>query len=132
MILVDTSVLLDILQDDPVWAAWSIAALRIGRAQDNLAINDIVFAELSARYDHLGEVEEALDTLELPLQAIPRQALFLSGKAFQRYRSRGGSKNSVLGDFFVGAHALVEGARLLTRDVRNVRSYFPDVTLISP
>jgi predicted nucleic acid-binding protein len=132
VILVDTSVLLDILQDDPVWSAWSIAALRIGRAQDNLAINDVVFAELSARYDHLGEVEEALDTLELPLQAIPKQALFLSGKAFQRYRSRGGSKNSVLADFFIGAHALVEGARLLTRDVRTVRSYFPDVTLIAP
>jgi predicted nucleic acid-binding protein len=132
MILVDTSVLLDILQNDPVWATWSIAALNIGRGQGEVAINGIVFAELSGRYDRVEDVEAVISTLKLNVRAIPHEALFLSGRAFRRYRAQGGSRNSVLSDFFIGAHAAVEDARLLTRDVRNVRSYFPDVMLITP
>lgn len=132
MILVDTSVLLDILQNDPVWASWSITALAIGQARDDVVINDVVFAELSARYDRLDQVEDAANTLRLVFQSIPRRALFLSGKAFQRYRTHGGRKNSVLPDFFVGAHAAVENASVLTRDVRHIRTYFPSVTLITP
>ena len=132
MILVDTSVLLDILQNDPVWAPWSIAALSIGHGQGEVAINDIVFAELSSRYDRIEDVDDALNTLQVTIRAVPREALFLSGKAFRRYRAQGGAKSSVLPDFFIGAHASVEDIRLLTRDARKVRSYFPDVMLITP
>jgi hypothetical protein len=44
----------------------------------------------------------------------------------------GGTKTNVLSDFFIGAHAAVARATLLTRDVKRVRPYFPTVTLISP
>ena len=63
---------------------------------------------------------------------IPRAALFLAGKAFQNYRSRGGTRTGVLPDFFIGAHAVAEKLSLLTRDVRGYRSYFPTIALITP
>ena len=38
----------------------------------------------------------------------------------------------MLPDFFIGAHAVVAGMSLLTRDTRRYRSYFPTVVLITP
>ncbi len=50
MILVDTNVLVDVVTDDPLWAEWSERQLTLAAARDDLAINDIVYAELSVRY----------------------------------------------------------------------------------
>lgn len=132
MILVDTSVLLDVLQNDARWADWSEAALESAAARDALAINDIVYAELSTRYDGIERLDSALAAMNLVQAHIPRPALFLAGKAYLRYRRRGGTNTGVLSDFFVGAHAAVAGAALLTRDTGRVRSHFPTVSLISP
>ena len=63
---------------------------------------------------------------------MPRRALFLVGKAFLQYRRLGGARSGVLPDFFIGAHAAVEGRSLLTRNARHYRSYFPGVRLITP
>jgi predicted nucleic acid-binding protein len=65
-------------------------------------------------------------------EAIPYEAAFLAGKAFQIYRRRGGTKRSPLPDFFIGAHAAVARYRLLTRDVGRYRSYYPKLRLIAP
>ena len=132
MILVDTSVLLDVLQNDPVWGAWSFEALRLARSQDVLAINDIIFAELCARYDRIEDVDAVVNLLGLTLQQIPRPALFLAGKAFALYRSRGGARTGVLSDFFISAHAAIAGATLLTRDAARVGAYFPTVEFRAP
>lgn len=132
MIFVDTSVLLDVLQDDPKWADWSESALKTAAARDTLAINDVIYAELSTRYSRLETLDAAVAALELKHEPLPRAALFLAGKAFLRYRARGGAKTGVLSDFFIGAHAAVEKAPLLTRDLARVRAYFPGVTLIAP
>jgi hypothetical protein len=132
VILVDTSVLLDVLQDDPEWAEWSQTALEDAAARDRLAINDIVYAELSTRYARFEALDAALAAMALSHPAIPRPALFLAGKAFLRYRARGGTRTGVLADFFVGAHAAVEGAALVTRDTARIRTYFPSVHLIAP
>jgi hypothetical protein len=80
----------------------------------------------------MEEVDAALALAGITLVEIPRAALFLAGKAFQNYRGRGGTKTGVLPDFFIGAHAVVEGLTLLTRDARRHRSYFPMITLITP
>jgi predicted nucleic acid-binding protein len=132
MILIDTSVLIDILHDDPHWAAWSAAAFESAVASDDVAIDDIVYAELSAGFGALGDLDGALATLRIPVARLPRGALFLVGQAFKRYRRASGSKSSVLSDFFIGAHAAVEGAALLTRDPRRIRNHFPTVRLIEP
>jgi predicted nucleic acid-binding protein len=132
MLLVDTNVLVDVFQDDPAWADWSIGQLQRQARIHELAINGIVYAELSAAFERYEELDDAISTLGLVLLDIPRPALFLAGKAFVRYRQAGGAKSSVLPDFLVGAHAAVERMPLLTRDVRRYRSYFPGVRLLAP
>ncbi len=132
MILVDTSVLLDVLGNDAIWADWSQSALESAAATDNLAINDIVYAELSSQFATIEKLDAAIATIGLTHAALPRAALFLAAKAFLLYRSRRGARTGVLSDFFIGAHAAVEGCRLVTRDTRHVSSYFPDVSLIAP
>jgi predicted nucleic acid-binding protein len=131
VILVDTNVLLDLVTDDPLWAGWSQQQLDLASAQDELAINDIVYAELSVGYERMEQLDAMIRDAGLITAVIPRPALFLAGKAFQRYRSAGGRKTGVLPDFFVGAHAVVADAALITRDAARYRSYFPGIVLIA-
>jgi predicted nucleic acid-binding protein len=132
MLLVDTNVLVDVLEDDPQWADWSIGQLRAQSKIRRLAINPIVYAELSMAFSTVEALDGTLDDLSLTMIEIPRPALFLAGKAFVRYRRQGGGKSNVLGDFFIGAHAAVAGFPILTRDTRRYTTYFPGVTLIAP
>ena len=132
MLLVDTNVLVDVLQDDPQWAEWSMAQLRAQAAIHELAINPVIYAELSLSFTSFESLDRVLATMELALREIPRPALFLAGKAYLQYRRRGGSKTQVLPDFFIGAHAAVQGWPLLTRDATRFRSYFPSLEVISP
>lgn len=132
MLLVDTNVLIDVLVDDPQWADWSIQQLRNQSMLHRLAINPIIYAELSLAFSSVEALDETIDGLGLSLLEIPRPALFLAGKAFSRYRHQGGYKHNVLGDFFIGAHAAVSGFQLLTRDKRRYANYFPSVGLICP
>lgn len=132
MLLVDTNVLVDVLENDPVWADWSIAQLRAHSQLHELAVNPVIYAELSLTFDSPDALDAALEGMGLQLLHIPRPALFLAGKAFVRYRREGGARHNVLADFFIGAHAAVQGLPLLTRDVRRYRNYFPTVQLFSP
>jgi predicted nucleic acid-binding protein len=132
LILVDTNVLLDLVTDDPVWGGWSQQQLDLASAQDQLGINDIVYAELSIGYARMEELDAMISGAGVVNAAIPRPALFLAGKAFQRYRSAGGRKTGVLPDFFIGAHAVVADMALITRDAARYRSYFPGIMLIAP
>jgi len=132
MIVVDTSVLLDVLKNDPVWADSSQQALDRAVARDELVINDIVYAELSSRFSAIEDLDRTIAAMPVRHAPMPRAALFLAGKAFLRYRQSGGAKTGVLPDFFVGAHAAVERAPLLTRDTARVRTYFPTIKLITP
>ena len=130
--LVDANVLVDVLANDPDWADWSIGQLRAQARVHRLAINPVIYAELALTFSTVEALDEALAGMELPVLDIPRPALFLAGKAFARYRKAGGLKNSVLSDFFIGAHAAVAGLPLLTRDVRRYTTYFPTVRLVAP
>lgn len=132
MLLVDTNVLVDVLEDDPEWANWSIGQLRAQSIIHRLAINPIIYAELSLTFSTAEALDQALDDLGLTMLELPRPALFLAGKAFVRYRRQGGTKGNVLGDFFIGAHAAVSKYPVLTRDSRRYTSYFPSVNLIAP
>jgi predicted nucleic acid-binding protein len=132
MILVDSNIILDIWYRDPAWQAWSRSQLFRLRLLDELAINLIVYAEVSPRFDSPSKVDEALALLGLSIADIPREAAHLAGKAFLKYRSQGGTRTNVLPDFFIGAHAAVLGVSLLTRDTRRYAQYFPTVTLIAP
>jgi predicted nucleic acid-binding protein len=130
--IVDTNVLLDLVTDDPVWAAWSIARLDAASLSGPLIINNVIYAELAVRYERIEDLNRFVDEAGLVIDTIPREALFLAGKIFTQYRRAGGSKNGVLPDFFIGAHAAVREIPVLTRDKGRYRTYFPTVELIAP
>ena len=132
MLLVDTNVLVDVLEDDPEWADWSIGQLRAQSKIHRLAINPIIYAELSLTFSTVETLDQVIDDLGGVMVELPRPALFLAGKAFVRYRRQGGTKGNVLGDFFIGAHAAVSKYPIVTRDTRRFASYFPTVKLIAP
>ena len=130
--LIDTNVLVDVLENDPEWADWSVAQLRAQAQIHRLVINPIVYAELSLTFNTVEALDETLANLQIPVIEIPKPALFLAGKAFVQYRRQGGTKTNVLADFFIGAHAAVASLPVLTRDVRRYASYFPTVQLVAP
>jgi predicted nucleic acid-binding protein len=116
-----------------LWADWSQGQLEATSLTDKLAVNAVIYSELSLAFARIEELETVLSEASLSVQPIPREALFLAGKAFLTYRrSRKGTKQSALPDFYIGAHAAVGGLPILTRDVSRYRSYFPTVKLIAP
>lgn len=132
MILVDTNVLLDVVTNDSQWAEWSQGQLDAASLTGRLAINPVIYSELSIAFARIEELESVLAEAALTVEEIPREALFLAGKAFLDYRRRSGTKHGVLPDFYIGAHAAVMQWPILTRDVGRYRGYFPTVALITP
>jgi predicted nucleic acid-binding protein len=130
--LVDSNVLLDIVTDGQAWADWSQDQLERAALDGPLIINDVIYAEVSARYASIEAVDAMLSDLNIEIAPIPRAALFLAGKAYLQHRAGGGLRTGVLADFFIGAHAVVEQLPLLTRDARRYQTYFPTIELITP
>ena len=130
--LVDTNVLIDVLQDDPDWADWSINQLSIQSQIHRLIINPIIYSELSVAFSSMEMLDRTLKDVDLDVEEIPKPGLFLAGQAYIKYRRGGGTKNNVLSDFFIGAHAAVMRIPILTRDISRYRHYFPTVDLVSP
>lgn len=132
MTLIDTNILLDLLTSDPAWADWSLARLNHAEVGGPLVINDVIYAELASRFESMEELNEFVAATKLELEPMSKAALFLAAKAFRLYKSRGGMREGVLSDFFIGAQASILDIPILTRDTRRYRSYFPSVRLISP
>ena len=132
MILVDANVWIDVIQDDPVWGAWSAKELARARNRDEVAINPIIAAEVSLAFESPEDLDRYLGASVVQRLPLPYTAAFSAGRAFVRYRQSGGQRHSPLPDFYIGAHAEVEGLTLLTRDVARYRTYFPSVKLIAP
>lgn len=131
-VLVDSNVIIDVAEEDPTWYEWSALALRDAVDQSQLVINPVIFAEVSVGYEHIEDVDRVFPTDLFRWEPLPYDAAFFAGQCFAAYRRRGGARRSPLPDFFIGAHAAVSGYRLLTRDARRYRTYFPTVDLIAP
>jgi hypothetical protein len=129
---VDSNVLLDILTEDSQWFQWASTALAQAAQHHKLVINAVIFAKVSVRFPRIEDVNNALPLEWFERRAIPYEAAFLAAKCFLAYRRRGGERSAVLPDFFIGAHAAVEGLRLITRDVGRYRTYFPRLDIICP
>jgi hypothetical protein len=130
--LVDSSVLLDILTEDPTWSSWSEDALASAGDAGRLVINPIVYAEVSTGFDRIENLDDAVPVGEFDREPLPYEAGFLAGKAYLAYRRRGGQRRSPLPDFYIGAHAAVRRYRLLTRDAARYRTYFSSVEVRAP
>ncbi len=131
-LLVDSNVILDIFLDDPKWADWSVTALANASDNSRLYINQIVYTEISIGFDKIEELELALHQGGFQMLEMPKEALFLAGKAYLNYKRGKGTKKSPLPDFYIGAQAAVLGMDLITRDKGRYRTYFPTVRIICP
>jgi predicted nucleic acid-binding protein len=131
-ILVDSSVILDVFENDPTWCEWSLHMLEEHGESNRLIINQIIYTEISIGFDRIKELDDAISQSGLKILEIPKEALFLTGKVFLKYRRKKGTKVSPLPDFFIGAHAAIAKAKLLTRDTKRISCYFPSVELLSP
>lgn len=130
--LVDSNVLLDVLTEDADWFDWSAAMLQQAAHDGPLVINPIIYAEVSAGFTRIEDLDEALPRAYYRRAELPWEAGFLAGQAYVRYRRRGGARRPPMPDFYVGAHAAIAGFTLLTRDARRYRAYFPTLTIIAP
>lgn len=129
--LVDTNVIVDVLDPGSPWHEWCSDALLVAMSRGPVCINPIIYAELSVSFAEPRDVDASLDH-DIERRDLPWSAAFLAGKAHQLYRRRGGVKTSPLPDFYIGAHAAVAGLDVLTRDPRRFTSYFRGITVISP
>lgn len=131
-VFADSNVILDIATGDPRWSVWSSDQLRHWLDAGRVLINPIVYGEIAFACDRIEEVDELLPPELFHDRPIPRAGAFLAARAHADYRSRGGQRTAVLPDFLIGAHAVVEGCPLLTRDPRRYRQAFPGLALITP
>ena len=131
-VLVDSNVLIDVIDNDPKWADWSEAQL-VPLAEAGLAvINPLIYAEVAVSFNSMEDLEGALQPLNLGREALPWPAAYLASQAFQLYRRRGGARRSPMPDFYIGAHASLAGYALLTRDARRYSEYFPRLKILNP
>jgi predicted nucleic acid-binding protein len=131
-VIVDSNVVLDVITGDAAWAPWSSTALASIANEATLILTPLVYAEISIRFETIEDLETALPIQLFRREDMPFAAGFLAGKAYYRYRQRGGRRRSLLPDFLIGAHAAIAGYRVLTRDPKRYRTYFPTLELISP
>jgi predicted nucleic acid-binding protein len=130
--LLDTNILLDLLTEDAEWFDWSAAMVAEAAESAPLYINPIIYAEVSAGFSTIEEVDEALPTAFYRRAQLPWEAGFLAGQVFLTYRKSGGAKRAPIADFYIGSHATVSGFTLLTRDAQRYRTYFPRLRIVSP
>lgn len=129
--LVDSNIIIDILEENE-WSPWSERNILKMSETGQLVINQIVLAETAMYFDHVVQLDRSLAALRLVKEEIPWEAAIAAGRGHARYRKQGGSRERVLPDFLIGAHADLKGYRLLTRDARRYRKYFPNIEIIAP
>lgn len=131
-VFVDSNIALDVFLNDPKWADWSESILDKYDQLGPLYINAIVYSEISIGFKRIEDLESAIAKAGLQMLDIPKEALFLAGKAYLKYKKTKGMKRTPLPDFYIGAQAAVQDLVLITRDVSRYRSYFPTVKLVCP
>jgi predicted nucleic acid-binding protein len=131
-VLVDSNVLIDLINQASAWARWSEDQIRELGNREILVINPIILAEVSVTFASYEEVDAALPAAWYVRESLPWEAAYLAGRCYLQYRRRLGIKRSPMPDFYIGAHALVREHRILTRDPVLYRTYFPKLRLITP
>lgn len=132
--LVDSNILIDLLNERavPQERDWSSTRLLEMSHEGALCVSAVVWAEVTQPYDDVATIRRLVDPLGLVEEPFPFAAAYPAGQAHRRYRERGGRRERTLSDFLIGAHALVAGHRLLTRDPGRYRAYFPDLSIVCP
>ena len=129
---IDTNVLLDVLEDDPVFLEPSLGALRACEVEGRLIACDLVWAEVGARFPSAEQLRDVMDRVGVGFSPLSVEAALEAGTAWSRYRQRGGSRSRVVADFLIGGHAQIQADRLVTRDRGFYRTYFADLAVLDP
>jgi predicted nucleic acid-binding protein len=128
----DTNILLDILRPNELFYESSARAIEDAAGEGSLVISDIVYAELCIHFDHQRDCDAFLESNEIRVQPLTREAHFAASRAWRVYRKQGGKRTRILADFLVGAHAQKQATRLLSRDRGFYRTLFPSLDLLDP
>jgi len=131
-VLVDSNIILDVFLNDEKWADWSESKLEECSEHVPLYINSVIYSEISIGFTLIEDLESAISKAGFQMLEIPKEALFLAGKAYIQYRRKKGIKITPLPDFFIGAQAAILSLDLLTRNISRYQTYFPTVKLIAP
>jgi len=129
---VDSSVILDVLTNDPHHAQASERLLRRAIQEGRLVACECVLAEIFPAIGNQRRVSEFLRDIQLEYDPMSREAALLAGQCYDRYLRRGGTAHHVLADFLIGAHARFQADRLLARDRGYLRDYFTGLRLLQP
>lgn len=130
--MLDSNVLLDIATADATWMEWSADQFRRAAKSGLVLINPIIYSELAPAFDSQAALDHWLRPQHFRRLPLPYDAGFRASRAFLEYRARGGTKNSPLPDFYIGAHAESAGFTLVTRDQTRYQTYFPDLKILAP
>lgn len=128
--IADSNIVIDLIDD--LLKPDNGSALQYYAARHRLSINEIIFAEISAKYATAEAVHDVIAAVDLRVVRLSLEECFRAGVAFRAYRHRGGPREAILPDFLIGAQASVRGWPILTRDARRFATYFPEVELIDP
>jgi len=130
---VDTSILIDILEPDPVYGPTSKDSLKRCLREGSILACEVVWAEVVTAYSHDHEnAVEALRQIGIEYSAMSLEAALKAATCWAAHRERGGMRNRIVADFLIGGHALVQCDRLLTRDRGFYRGYFTSLRVVSP
>jgi len=129
---VDTNVLIDVFAADPTFGRRSLEAISQCNLEGRLVATDVVWAELGAVFPAVDQASAALGALAVDFSPVDRSTAETAGSAWRTYRARGGNRTRLVADFLIGAHALQQADRLLTRDRGFYRTYFSGLEIIDP
>ncbi len=128
---IDTNILLDIFLPNERFAAESAKLLKLAYNKGALIICDIVYAELVPQFQDRQRLDNTLATINVSLSSTNADIAFLAGEKWSLYRKSGGTRERIITDFLIGAHALMKAERFLTRDRGFYKSYFPGLRILS-
>jgi len=130
---VDTNVLIDVLEADPVFGERSCQALMKASNEGGLRVCDVVWAELFTLYDGQEDaLKEKLSIMQVAFSPLTDKTSEVAAHCWHAYRTRAGARRRIAADFLIGAHAMTQCDRLLSRDRGFYRDYFSTLDLIDP
>jgi hypothetical protein len=129
---IDTNVLLDIFGADARFGEVSARAFRRCLAEGAIIACEVVWVEIAAAFSSATAFEQAMKTLGVGFSCVNERSVLAAARAWRGYRTRGGKRERVVADFLVGAHAMEQCDRLLSRDRGFYRECFKGLKLLDP